>query len=361
MNNRMKKFRGKYEDVKEANISERHFIIIDEGAQLSSKQTKDRELRKVYAECEALLEKIAALGAGLGYRLIYATQYPLRENLLPNVKINYDAKLVFHLQNDIASRVVMNENGAEKLPRKEGSYQGGKAIYMTDAPLLVQTPFITNDTIDKLIEPYKVVKTMNTMQKGQERKEQILLSLEKFGFLSTSELQKIHSLGSYRNACRLLANMKEYTNMKSLTENVYYLNKKGREMIGSDQKVLSANMQINHILMRNELYIYMHPKQWQIERPLKDTQGNVLIKPDALFLFDKWMFIEIDNTQKLIVNKKKVERYAEIKNSNILHKSLGYFPQLVFLTKSDNRKERLVKMCRENNVRHIVYTVDDIK
>lgn len=155
--------------------------------------------------------------------------------------------------------------------------------------------------------------------------------------------------------------MRDYLNMKRLTENVYYLNKKGHEMIGSDQKTLNSNMQINHILMRNELYIFMQPEKWQIEQPVKDGQGNVLIKPDALFMFDKWMFVEIDNTQKMIINKKKIEKYAEIKNSNILHNSLGYFPQLVFLTKSDKRKERLVKMCREKGLRHIVYTVEDIQ
>lgn len=171
MNDRMKQFRGRYEDVKEANISQRHFVIIDEGAQLSSKQTKDKNLRKVLMECERLMEEVARLGAGLGYRLIYATQYPLRENLPPNVKMNCDAKLVFRLQNDIASRVVMNQDGAEKLPRKKGSYQGGRAIYMTDAPLLVQTPFITNDTIEELIEPYKVVKTNehNHEKQGETR------------------------------------------------------------------------------------------------------------------------------------------------------------------------------------------------
>lgn len=155
--------------------------------------------------------------------------------------------------------------------------------------------------------------------------------------------------------------MKEYVNIKRLSENVFYLNRKGHELIGSDKKTLHANMQIDHILMRNELLIYMQPKQFQIEQPLIDSQGNVLVRPDALFLFDKWMFIEIDNIQKMIVNKRKIERYAEIKNSNVLHNSLGYFPQLVFLTKSDKRKERLVKMCREKQIRHIVYTVDEIK
>lgn len=150
-------------------------------------------------------------------------------------------------------------------------------------------------------------------------------------------------------------------NKKRLSENVYYLNRKGREMIGSDQKVLSANMQIEHTLMRNELIIYMKPTDYQVEQPIKDPKDNVLVRPDALFMLDKWMCVEIDNIQKMIVNKKKIERYAEIKNSNILHNSLGYFPVLVFLTKSDKRKERLVNLCREKQIRHIIYTVDDIK
>lgn len=155
--------------------------------------------------------------------------------------------------------------------------------------------------------------------------------------------------------------MKDYVNIKRLSENVFYLNRKGLEIIGSEKKALHANMQIEHILMRNELIIFMQPQKIQIEQPLIDPQGNVLIRPDALFMFEKWMFIEIDNIQKMNINKRKIEKYAEIKNSNMLHNSLGYFPQLVFLTKSDKRKERLVKLCREKQVRHIIYTVDDIK
>lgn len=188
-----------------------------------------------------------------------------------------------------------------------------------------------------------------------------MLSLETYGFLSTSQMQKIHELGSYRNACRVLKNMKDFMNVKRLTENVYYLNRKGREFLGSDQKVLNANMQIEHILMRNELLIYMKPKKWQIEQPVIDGKGNVLVRPDALFEFDKWMFVEIDNTQKMTINKRKIEKYAQLKGSNLLHNSLGYFPQLVFLTKSDKRKERLVRLCRDAKIRHVVYTMEDIE
>jgi DNA segregation ATPase FtsK/SpoIIIE, S-DNA-T family len=159
MKERQKEWRGKYEDIQEAGLKERHFIIIDEGAQLSSKGTRDPKLKKVLQECERLIEEIAAIGGGLGYRLIFATQYPLRENLPPTVKQNSDAKVVFRLQNEVASRTVIDEAGAEKLPRKNDEYKGGRAIYMTDAPLVVQTPFAENHIIEELIKPYRIEKT----------------------------------------------------------------------------------------------------------------------------------------------------------------------------------------------------------
>jgi DNA segregation ATPase FtsK/SpoIIIE, S-DNA-T family len=158
MKERQKQWRGKYEDVQEAGLKERHFIIIDEGAQLSSKGTRDVYMRKILAECERLIETIAAVGGGLGYRLIFATQYPLRENLPPTVKQNSDAKVVFRLQSEVASRTVIDEAGAEKLPRKNDEYKGGRAIYMTDAPIIVQTPFAENRTIEELISPYRIKK-----------------------------------------------------------------------------------------------------------------------------------------------------------------------------------------------------------
>jgi len=165
MNRRMERFRGKYEDVTEANLRERHFIIVDEGAQLSSRGTRDLKLKKVLQECERLMEEIARIGGGLGFRLIYATQYPLRENLPANIKQNCDAKVVFRLQNEVASRTVMDYSGAEQLPRKDDSYKGGRAIYMTDAPIIVQTPFAENHVIEELIKPYRV-------QKTEEKEEQ---------------------------------------------------------------------------------------------------------------------------------------------------------------------------------------------
>ena len=117
--------------------------------------------------------------------------------------------------------------------------------------------------------------------------------------------------------------------------------------------------------MRNELYIYLDkPNHWEVEQPIKDSVGNVIIKPDILFSMgepSKFYIGEIDNAVKMLVNKKKIETYAELKRSNLLHNTLGYFPQLVFLTKTEGRKNRLIAMLREKQLRHIVYTLEDIK
>ena len=159
----------------------------------------------------------------------------------------------------------------------------------------------------------------------------------------------------------MIANLKEFTNTKRLQENIYYLNKKGREYLASDKSPMTSNMQIDHILMRNELRIFLEPEKVLIEEPITDGKGKVLLKPDAMFLFDKWCYVEIDNTQKMIVNKKKIERYGDISRKGILEKLMGYQPKLYFLTKSEKRKERLSKLCEEQGLEFVVYTIVDIE
>jgi len=172
MENKFIKMReGGFEDIGESGEKERHFIIIDEGADLSSSMVKGKE-KQLYMECEKILSKIYRKGAGVGIRCIYATQYPLQKNLPDSVKINSDAKVVFRLTNETASRTVLDSKGAEKLPIKKDDYQGGRAIYLTDKELIVQTPFISNKLIDELLAVYQVVKDVevnNGDRQGENR------------------------------------------------------------------------------------------------------------------------------------------------------------------------------------------------
>ncbi|WP_309121514.1 FtsK/SpoIIIE domain-containing protein [Paenibacillus sp.] len=142
-----------FEDVVEAGIKYRHFVIVDEGAELASAGETNQELKKAKIECENILAEIARIGGGLGYRLIFATQYPTGDTLPRQVKQNCDARICFRLPTETASRVVLDEAGAEQLPLIKG-----RAIYRTDRKHVIQTPYIGNDFIEKTIRPHLVIR-----------------------------------------------------------------------------------------------------------------------------------------------------------------------------------------------------------
>lgn len=107
------------------------------------------------------MSQISRLGAGLGFRLVLATQYPTGDVIPRQCKQNSDAKLCFRVQSSTASRVVLDETGAEQLPQIKG-----RAIYQTaDKRVIVQTPLITPDEIQSTIDPHirevKPVETIN--------------------------------------------------------------------------------------------------------------------------------------------------------------------------------------------------------
>jgi DNA segregation ATPase FtsK/SpoIIIE, S-DNA-T family len=142
-----------YEDIKEAGIDFRHFIIVDEAAQISPQIITGKEEREKARQCEEALSEIARIGAGLGYRLIYCSQYPTADVMNKQIKQNCDTVITYKLRDAIASRVVLDESGAESLPLP------GRAIYKTpDGMQIVQTPFINNDQIESLIKPHIVLK-----------------------------------------------------------------------------------------------------------------------------------------------------------------------------------------------------------
>ncbi|PFN77593.1 cell division protein FtsK [Bacillus sp. AFS076308] len=152
--------------VEDAEITERHFVIIDEVGELNPDEAVDKKdiwkdgiliyksEKTIKAECQKYMSQIARLGAGLGFRLILATQYGTGDIIPRQCKQNSDAKLCFRVQSGTASRVVLDTDGAEALPKIKG-----RAIYqMADEGVIVQTPLITPEDIEKTITPYIVQK-----------------------------------------------------------------------------------------------------------------------------------------------------------------------------------------------------------
>lgn len=128
-----------FEDVKEANVKKRRFVIIDEAADLTE-----------YKKAMTIITDIARRGRSAGYYLIFCTQYPTMQVIPPQTKRNIIARLCYVVDTDTASRVVLDESGADKLPDIPG-----RGIYKnTVKRYVVQSPFIANDKIQEIIEPY---------------------------------------------------------------------------------------------------------------------------------------------------------------------------------------------------------------
>jgi DNA segregation ATPase FtsK/SpoIIIE, S-DNA-T family len=137
------------ENIKEAGIDSRHFIIVDEAAQISPNILTGKEEKEKARKCEEALSEIARIGASLGYRLIYCSQYPTADVMNKQIKQNCDTVITYKLRDGVASRVVLDESGAETLPFP------GRAIYKTpDGVQIVQTPFINNQQIEELLKPH---------------------------------------------------------------------------------------------------------------------------------------------------------------------------------------------------------------
>lgn len=143
-------------NVREAGFKDRYFVIIDEVGELNPAEAVTKEERKLKEECQTVMSQIARLGAGLGFRQILATQYPTGDVIPRQCKQNSDAKLSFRVQSATASRVVLDETGAENLPQVKG-----RAIYQTaDKREILQTPRITSEIIQKTLAPYIKQKEM---------------------------------------------------------------------------------------------------------------------------------------------------------------------------------------------------------
>ncbi|MCA1058134.1 replication-relaxation family protein [Rossellomorea aquimaris] len=184
---------------------------------------------------------------------------------------------------------------------------------------------------------------MNKELLKQQRHENILLSLKKLDYLSRSQIQKIHRLKSTRNANRVLKDMSEYLSSFRHGENIYYLNKKGRELVKT-QKVCKKTAQVNHYLMRNTLYISLGcPATWKNEIKLKVK--DIQIVCDAIYeVKDTIHIIEVDHTQKMMENKRKIEKYREIV------KLTGKVIKFHWITTTHNRQKQLLELSQGLNV-----------
>src|SRR5699024_766475 len=87
---------------------------------------------------------------------IFCTQYPTADTLPRQVKQNSDARISFRLPTEVASRVAIDESGAEKLANP------GRAIYRTVGRVEIQVPYVgDSEIVEKLYKHFAEIKEDN--------------------------------------------------------------------------------------------------------------------------------------------------------------------------------------------------------
>jgi hypothetical protein len=116
------------------------FLIIDEYAR--------------FADNKEIQKKVAELVQTAGYvnvHIIIATQRPdARNTLPPNIKMGLMARICFKTADKNNSIVILDEEGAEKLPNAKG-----RAILKDGENHIIQVPYMNYEQCEDLLKPYK--------------------------------------------------------------------------------------------------------------------------------------------------------------------------------------------------------------
>lgn len=163
LENQMKYFKERnLTNITNSPIRKRTFILVDEGGQLMPKKGADEKTKKMLHYCMETLQEICRVGGALGFRHLYATQYPTADSLPKHVKLNSDAKISFRLGTGYASEVAIDEYGAEQLEGK------GRAIYKTHDRVEVQVPMLEDKAMWERLRRFEDASKGEAIPEGEE-------------------------------------------------------------------------------------------------------------------------------------------------------------------------------------------------
>ncbi|WP_169083254.1 replication-relaxation family protein [Paenibacillus sp. PL91] len=200
--------------------------------------------------------------------------------------------------------------------------------------------------------------TINRTQAKLARWIAILHSCDRFGYLTTSQIQRLHNLGGSRNTTRILGDMSEFLSSFREGETVWYLNARGRKEIGS-QTQRRRTLHVNHAIIRNEVYVAYRPEQWREEHTVKWDDKTLIA--DALFRAKAggpFTFLEVDNTQAMAQNERKIGLYRELCATGRWQAKNGPFPTIMYVTVSEYRHKRLTALLHGMDAK--VLTIADL-
>lgn len=121
-------------------------IIIDELSQLAPKLASDKAVKEIRKTAHQYLTDILCLARALGIHVIVSTQRPDREILPGQLKANIPAAICFKVKNEINSRIVLDNDKADSLPRIKG-----RAIWQFDVEREVQVQHLPVEMATRLL------------------------------------------------------------------------------------------------------------------------------------------------------------------------------------------------------------------
>jgi hypothetical protein len=114
------------------------------------------------------------------------------------------------------------------------------------------------------------------------------------------------------------------------------------------------------------MYIYYdRPKDWKVESKIKINPAGLsntprYIVPDARFTQNGvHHFLEIDRTQSMQENKKKIEQYVELDSA--IQTQFNHHPIIVFYTLTPLRRDNLKNLCKQHGLVCEVYSKEDLR
>lgn len=141
-----------YNKINKSNKLAYCYVMIDEFSVIQPNAADNKEEKEMKKYILAVIGQFAKVGRSLGMFLFTATQKPVKEEMPPIIKNMSGVRICFKVNDDVSSRVIMENNSAVGLPNRVAVYSldGG-----TNVDYLYSPKLITEDKeLQKMLEPY---------------------------------------------------------------------------------------------------------------------------------------------------------------------------------------------------------------
>ncbi len=124
------------------------FLVVDEGAEIAPKYAFDKEQAKLRQHILSVISTLTRVGREPNLHVLFATQRPSDDTLPVAIRGQMDATIALRTQNELDSRIILREEGAELIPNIKG-----RAIFQTPTgKVAVQLGYIPVSTLYRWIQ-----------------------------------------------------------------------------------------------------------------------------------------------------------------------------------------------------------------